>query len=173
MIDQIKILNLYRVSEMQGACAAARMARLADTSELRANFTRHMRDEAKHAHLFAHVIEELGGALEDVDDPYQAHLRRTFGLPKSLTELLALTWVLEQRGVKAYSDHLMHAETPPEIARVLEAIMRDERWHVGWISAELKRRRKRGEARAVDDALARAGKADRLAVAAVGESLLG
>lgn len=138
--DPLWPLYEYRAAEMHGAGAIMRIARLADSSELAADLSRHLRDEAVHAWLWTNAIRELGGEVIDVDVPYQARLGIRFGLPRTLTELLALTFVSECRGVKQYQQHLDTTHVPPLIQRTLRIILKDEHWHVSYITDELQRR---------------------------------
>jgi hypothetical protein len=138
--DPLWVLNEYRVAEIHGAGAIMRMGRLADSSELSTDLSRHLRDEAVHAWLWTRVIKEMGGELTEVDQPYQARLGVHFGIPRSLTELLALTWVSERRGVAQYAEHLDLPDVTNKIQRTLRGILKDENWHVSYINDELQRR---------------------------------
>jgi hypothetical protein len=138
--DPLWLLNQYRAAEVHGAGAIMRMTRLADGLVLRTDLSRHLRDEAVHAWLWTKAIREMNGEIVDVDEPYQARLGFHFGIPRSLTELLALTWVSERRGVAQYQQHLDLADVSPGIKRTLRAILKDENWHVSYISEELQRR---------------------------------
>jgi hypothetical protein len=135
--DPLWVLNEYRAAEVHGAGAIMRMGRLADSTSLRADLSRHMRDEAVHAWLWTKAIKDMGGEIIEVDVPYQARLGVHFGIPRTLSELLALTWVSERRGVAQYLEHLDSAEVTPAIARTLRGILKDERWHVRYINEEL------------------------------------
>jgi hypothetical protein len=138
--DPLWPLHEYRAAELHGAGAIMRMARLADSSELASDLSRHLRDEAVHAWLWTNAIKDLGGEIVDVDVPYQARLGMRYGLPRTLTELLALTWVSECRGVEQYEQHLDAASVSPLIQRTLLSILKDEHWHVSYINDELQRR---------------------------------
>lgn len=159
----IWLLNQYRAAEIRGAGVILRLGRLADTSELRSNFSRHLRDEGVHAWMWTRAIHELDGDVVDMDDAYQIRLGTAFGLPKSLTELLALTLVSERRGVQTYEEHLAYEGIPACVERTLRGILKDERWHVDWIADELHQRADHDPS--VADALARAEQADREAAA--------
>ena len=138
--DPLWLLNQYRVAELRGAGAIMRMGRLADDLTLSTDLSRHLRDESVHAWLWTKAIREMGGELIEMDEPYQTRLAMHFGIPRSLTDLLALTWVSEKRGVKQYEKHLDVAEGSPLIKRTLRGILKDEHWHVAYISEELQRR---------------------------------
>lgn len=162
------LLNQYRSAELRGAGVILRLGRLADSTDVRANFTRHLRDEGVHAWMWTRAILALGGELDDVADPYQARLGALFGVPHTVEELLALTLVSERRGVATYEQHLTYDDTPEVVHRALRAILKDERWHVSWIEAELESRA-HGDP-TVGEARARAEAADLQAVAAIGSA---
>jgi hypothetical protein len=143
-LDPVWLLNQYRVAELTGAGAIMRMSRVADGHELRTDLSRHLRDEAVHAWLWTKALQDIGGEIIDVEEPYQARLAFHFGVPRSLVELLAVTWVSESRGVEQYETHLDSEEVTPSIRRTLRAILKDETWHVSYIRKELERRARTG-----------------------------
>lgn len=153
--DPLWLLNQYRAAEIHGAGAIMRMTRLADDLALSTDLSRHLRDEAVHAWLWTRAIRDMGGGIIEVDEPYQTRLGHHFGIPRSLTELLALTWVSERRGVAQYQEHLDLADISPGIRRTLRAILKDEHWHVSYINDELQRRVRHDAAaqQAIDRAL--------------------
>jgi hypothetical protein len=161
--DPMWLLNEYRAAEIHGAGAIMRMGRLADSTELSADLSRHMRDEAVHAWLWTKAIKDLGGEIVEVDRPYQARLGAHFGLPRTLTDFLALTWVSERRGVTEYAEHLDEPGIAPMIGRTLRGILKDEHWHVSYINDELQRRVRAD--RHVQDVIDRALIADEHAIA--------
>jgi hypothetical protein len=161
--DPIWLLNEYRAAEIHGAGAIMRMGRLVDSTELAADLSRHLRDEAVHAWLWTKAITEMGGEIIDVDKPYQTRLGSYFGLPRTLTDFLALTWASERRGVTEYNEHLDAADVTAPIKRTLRAILRDETWHVRYIGEELQRRVRAD--RHVQDTIDRAMAADARAIA--------
>jgi Mn-containing catalase len=157
------LLNQYRAAEVHGAGAIMRMGKLADDSTLRASLSRHLRDEAVHAWLWTRAIEELGGEVQSVPEPYQARLSTHYGIPTSLNDLLALTLVSEKRGLQQYVDHLEAPEVSGPIHRTLRGILKDEEWHVRYISEELDERLRHD--REVIRLIERAEEADERAVA--------
>ena len=163
--DQLQVnalLNEFRSAEIRGAGVILRLGRLADTSDLRENFTKHLRDEGVHAWMWTKAIVALGGEVTDSQDAYQTRLGTHFGVPKTLNELLALTVTSERRGVLSYEEILESPSAPAVVVRTARGILKDERWHVSWIEAELDRRRECDPT--IEDALSRAGEADLLAV---------
>ncbi|HEY0698577.1 MAG TPA: ferritin-like domain-containing protein, partial [Micromonospora sp.] len=160
--DPCWVLNQYRAAEVHGAGAIMRMARLADTAKLRSDLSRHLRDEAVHAWLWTRAIEELGGEVVDVPQPYQARLAAHFGIPKTLTDMLALTLASERRGLAEYELHVEQEDLPNAIRRPMKAIIRDEAWHVSYIEEALAERAR--EDSSVHDIVDRAQMADAKAV---------
>lgn len=165
-LDPVWLLNQYRSAEVSGAGAIMRMGRLAEGAELSADLTRHLRDEAVHAWLWTRALREIDGEILDVDEPYQSRLAFHFGLPRSLTDLLALTWVSESRGVEQYRMHMDVSDISTTIRQTLRAILKDETWHVAYIGEELTRRA-RSDA-AIQQIIDRALAADAMAVRELG-----
>jgi 1,2-phenylacetyl-CoA epoxidase catalytic subunit len=157
------VLNEYRAAEIHGAGAIMRMARLSDSTSLSNDLSRHLRDEAVHAWLWTKAIQDLDGEITEVDIPYQARLGFHYGLPRTLNDLLALTWVSERRGVIQYTEHLDAEGVTPLIHRTLRAILKDEQWHVRYINDELRRRTR--DDRRVQDLVDRALAAEEQAIA--------
>jgi len=157
------LLNQYRAAEVHGAGAIMRMSKLAETSALRASLVRHLRDEAVHAWLWTRALEDLGGEVFTVPEPYQQHLSSHYGIPRSLDDMLVLTLVSEKRGVAQYVNHLDGAPASKTIQQTLRAIIKDEEWHVRYIREELDDRMRRN--RSVAGLIERAEAADERALA--------
>jgi len=168
-LDPVWLLNQYRAAEISGAGAIMRMSRLADEQQLSTDLSRHLRDESLHAWLWTKALDDIGGEIISVDEPYQTRLSAHFGLPRSLNDLLALTWISECRGVEQYQLHLDVREVPKNIRQTLRAILRDEEWHVAYIREELERRAKSDAA--IHQTIDRALGADAKAVAELGRML--
>jgi Mn-containing catalase len=162
----IATLNEYRAAELSGASVIMRLGRMSSDSRVRTNLTAHLRDECNHAWLWTKLINDLGGMVEQVDDPYQGRLGVHFGLPRSIGELLALTIVAERRGVTTYQEHL---DTVDElrVRRTIGAVLKDERWHVEWITEWFTALRV--DEPALAEALERAEAADALAMREIDE----
>ena len=168
-LDPVWVLNQYRAAEVSGAGVIMRMSRLADGLQLSTDLTRHLRDEAMHAWLWTKALRDMDGEIVEVDEPYQSRLALHFGLPRTLNELLALTWISESRGVEQYQQHLDIRDIPASIRQILRAILKDETWHVAYIGQELARRTRADAAlqQVVDRALEADVKAiDELGIAA-------
>ena len=161
--DQLLVLNEYRAAEVHGAGVIMRLCRLSDSTELTNDLSRHLRDEAVHAWLWTKAIQDFEGEIVEVDMPYQSRLGAHFGIPGSLTELLALTWVSERRGVEQYNEHLDTPGNVPLVQRTLRAILKDEQWHVSYINEHLQQRIRAD--RKVQDIIDRALIADEKAIA--------
>jgi tRNA isopentenyl-2-thiomethyl-A-37 hydroxylase MiaE len=165
-LDPVWLLNQYRSAEVSGAGAIMRMSRLSADLQLSTDLTRHLRDEAVHAWLWTKALRDMDGEIVDVDEPYQSRLAFHFGLPRSLDELLALTWISESRGVEQYQQHLDLQEIPTSIRQILRAILKDETWHVSYIREELERRALKDSG--IQQTIDRALEADAKAVAELG-----
>jgi hypothetical protein len=165
-LDPVWLLNQYRAAEVSGAGIIMRMSRLADGLQLSTDLTRHLRDEAMHAWLWTKALRDMNGEIVDVNEPYQSRLAFYFGLPRTLNELLALTWISESRGVEQYQEHLDVPEIPTSIRQTLRAILKDETWHVSYIGQELARRARTDVT--IASALDRALEADVKAISELG-----
>ena len=165
-LDPVWLLNQYRAAEVSGAGAIMRMGRLATDLQLSTDLTRHLRDEAIHAWLWTKALRDMGGEIVEVDEPYQSKLALHFGLPRTLDDLLALTWISESRGCEQYQQHLDIQDIPTSIRQILRAILKDETWHVSYIREELERRVRSDSS--IQQTIDRALEADAKAVAELG-----
>ena len=165
-LDPVWLLNQYRAAEVDGAGAIMRMSRLAGEHQLRVDLAKHLRDEAVHAWLWTKALNDIDGEIVEVDEPYQSKLALHFGLPRTLDDLLALTWISESRGCEQYQQHLDIQGIPTSIRQILRAILKDETWHVSYIREELERR-VRSDA-TIQQTIDRALEADAKAVAELG-----
>lgn len=162
------MLNRYRVTEMHSVSMIMRMARLADSASLRTDLSRQMRDEASHSWLWTKMIkEEPGGEILNVKTPYQERLGAHYGIPRTLTELLAVAWVSRKHSMAEYTGLLQAPDVSPRIERLLGGMLRDEGRHARRLQDELQRRTR--ENRQVQDIIDRALTADQQASA--GQSL--
>jgi hypothetical protein len=130
---EIFVYSYYRDAELRGANLLFRLLRQVEDGEAQVKLTEHLADEVRHAWLWTDRIRELGGHPLAVSDGYQVRMGRLAGLPRRLVDLFALTIVVEQRALKRYTDHLRRPSTPPRTVQVLQAVTRDEGWHVDWI----------------------------------------
>ncbi len=99
-------------------------------------------------------------------------LRRHFVIfPRQPIELLALTLVAEQRALQRYGAHMKRDDVSQATRDVLEAVTRDEYWHVDWVQKKARElAEKLGEPERVDAALEFFRKADREVVAELEET---
>ena len=130
---EIVVCSYYRDAELRGANLLFRLLRLFGDGEAQVRLTEHLADEVRHAWLWTERIRELGGSPLAITDGYQVRIGRRAGLPRRLLDLLALTVVVEQRALRRYTDHMRHPGVSARTLEVLQAVTRDEGWHVDWI----------------------------------------
>lgn len=135
----ILLFSYYRDAELRGADLILRLINRTDNLDLQANLTRHLADETNHAWLWTERIRALGGDPVKIDDGYHRHLRRKAGLPSNLLDLLALTYVVEERAGKRYEEHAARPDVDPDTLKALAEMRTDEEWHLAWVSEELKK----------------------------------
>ena len=136
--QEILLLNRYRDAELWGANLLTRLLLRSDDPDLQIKLTRHLADEARHAWLWTERIVELGGKVTRVADGYQRQLRRSVGVPTSVLDLLALTYVVEERAQKRYREHAVRPSVDPKTTALLRAMIEDEEWHLAWVGEKLK-----------------------------------
>ena len=137
---ELWLLNLYRSSELHGALLMARLARSVSAPALILGATRHCATEAGHAAQLTEVIVALGGRVDPLADTIQQHYSELGGTPAQLVDLLVLSEVLEARVLASYREHLQRDDVHPQVRRVLESILREEKAHSGeqgWVEAAL------------------------------------
>jgi bacterioferritin (cytochrome b1) len=135
----ILLFSYYRDAELRGADLILRLINRTDNLALQANLTRHLADETNHAWLWTERIRALGGEPVRIDDGYHRHLRRKAGLPSNLLDLLALTYVVEERASKRYEEHAVRPDIDPDTLKALTEMRMDEEWHLAWVADELKK----------------------------------
>jgi rubrerythrin len=54
-------------------------------------------------------------------------------VPKTIFDLFALTVVVEQRALRRYQQHMRREDVSERTREVLEAVTKDEAWHIDWI----------------------------------------
>jgi bacterioferritin (cytochrome b1) len=134
----ILLFSYYREAELRGADLILRLINRTDNLELQENLTRHLADETNHAWLWTDRIRALGGDPVKIADGYHRHLRRKAGLPSNLLDLLALTYVVEERAGKRYEEHAARPDVDSDTHKALDTMRTDEEWHLSWVSAALK-----------------------------------
>jgi bacterioferritin (cytochrome b1) len=131
-------MNFYRDAELQGARLLLNLHRHLRDSDSQVKLTRHLADEARHAWLWTERICDLGGAPAPIASGYQRRMGRKVGVPGDVTELLALTLVAENRALERYRAHAARPNVDGDTMAVLDAVTRDENWHLEWIEAKLR-----------------------------------
>ena len=134
----ILLFSYYRDAELRGADLILRLINRPDTAGLQANLARHLADETNHAWLWTERIHALGGAPARIEDGYHRHLRRKAGVPSTLLELLALTYVVEERSGKRYEEHAARPDVDVDTLKALSEMRVDEDWHLTWVGDALK-----------------------------------
>jgi rubrerythrin len=159
---EIAAYSYYRDAELRGSNLLYRLLRLLEDADAQVHLTRHLADETRHAWLWTELIRELGATPVAVEDGYQARLGARIGIPRDVIDLLALTVVVEQRSLRRYQQHLRRPDVPERTREVLQAVTKDETWHVDWVLQKARQlAAEAGEPERVERALARYRAADR------------
>jgi hypothetical protein len=132
-------LNWYRQSELEGALLLGRIVRLADSAELIARLTRHCADEARHAQLWSECLAALGLPFIRIHRSYQSLFLDHGGAPTRVVEVLAFTQVFERRVHKRFLDEIKDASLPAAARTTFLTMLQDEKDHLEWVHAWLKR----------------------------------
>ena len=130
---EILIYSYYRDAELRGSNLIYRMLRFTEDPESQLKLTEQLADETRHAWLWTELIRDLGGAPLQISDGYQVRIGKRVGVPRDLVKLFALTVVVEQRALRRYAEHQRRPDTPEHALRVLDAVSRDEGWHIDWM----------------------------------------
>ncbi len=130
---EILVYSYYRDAELRGANLLFRLMRKVEDPESQVMLTEHLADEVRHAWLWTERIRELGGYPLPVTDGYQVRIGKRAGVPRKIVDLFALTVVVEQRALRRYHEHLKREDIPERTREVLEAVSKDEGWHIDWI----------------------------------------
>jgi rubrerythrin len=134
----ILLFSYYRDAELRGADLILRLINHTESAKLQENLARHLADETEHSWQWTERIRALGGQPIRIVDGYHRHLRRKAGLPSHLVDLLALTYVVEERADKRYEEHASRTDVDPDTLKVLHAMRKDEDWHLTWVGEALK-----------------------------------
>jgi bacterioferritin (cytochrome b1) len=133
----ILLFNYYREAELRGADLILRLINRMDDLGLQEKLARHLADETNHAWLWTERIRALGGVPVRIDNGYHRHLRRKTGLPANLLDLVALTYVVEERSRKRYEEHAARPGVDPDTLTVLNELQADEKRHLTWVAEKL------------------------------------
>src|SRR5215831_7111884 len=132
----IEMMSYYRDAELHGATLLLRLIKLMDDPDAQVKLSLHLAEETHHAWLWTNRIKELGGEPMKIPDGYQKRVGlRT--VPKTLVDLLALTFVVEERSFSRYQEHARRPGVDEGTLNVLKDITKDEKWHISWIRAKL------------------------------------
>jgi hypothetical protein len=135
--DERWLLSFYRTSEINGALFFGRVARTV-RGPLAVDVTQHFADESAHASLWTRCLSDLGLEPIKTGKAYQDQYLAAIGVPANLMEVMAITQVFERRVIGQYRLHLRHPGTHPAVRATIERIMRDERWHISYVSDALR-----------------------------------
>jgi rubrerythrin len=141
MIDEneLWVLSYYRASELAGALLFGRLARRTSDAELAVYLTEHFAEEARHAWMWTETIRSLGHLPVPLTDTYQSQYAREIGIPSSMTEVLVLTQVFEERIYSHFSRHAQRSGINPIVHQTLQFMLEEERGHLDWIREWLDR----------------------------------
>lgn len=132
----IELMSYYRDAELQGAALLLRLIKMMDDPDAQVKLSLHLAEETHHSWLWTNRIKELGGEPMKIPDGYQKRVGlRT--VPKTLIDLLALTFVVEERSFARYQEHAKRPGVDEGTMNVLKDITKDEKWHISWIRSKL------------------------------------
>lgn len=134
----IHLYSYYRDAELRGATLLLKLLMRVEDSETQVKLSRHLADETRHAWLWTKKITDLGATPVQVSDGYQTRIGQEVGIPKTLTDLFALTVVVEERAQRRYLEHARRPDVDPDIRELLHEVTKDEKWHIGWIKNKLR-----------------------------------
>jgi hypothetical protein len=133
------LLSFYRTSEIGGALFFGRLARPLRDPRLQRDMTSHFADESRHAAMWTACIADLGATPRRMSATYQDRYIEAGGMPVNLMEVLAVTHVFERRVAQQYARHARLPGVNGRVRVTLDEILRDERWHIRWVRAALRR----------------------------------
>lgn len=131
------VLSFYRTSEISGALFFGRLARTLRPGRNQVDMSRHFAEEAMHAWYWTECMDRLGYEPLKLGDAYQDQYAAAVGIPVNLMEVLAITNVFERRVIRQYATHLRLPALDPVVKETLERIVKDEKWHLQWVSSAL------------------------------------
>lgn len=132
----IELMSYYRDAELHGANLLMRLLKLMDDPDAQVKLSLHLAEETNHAWLWTKRISDLGETPVKVQDGYQTRIGfRT--VPRTLSELLALTIVVEERAFSRYLEHAARPNVDEETRKILHEVTKDEKWHISWVKAKL------------------------------------
>lgn len=135
--NEVWLLSYYAASELAGGLLFGKMARWTTDPYVRAKLIWQCAEETRHAWEWIDTIQRLGAEVVPVPETYQSHYFARVGIPRSTMELVALTYLFEQRVAKHFAAHLRRANVHPLVQDTLRRLIQDERQHLGWIHEQL------------------------------------
>ena len=130
-------INWYRQSELEDAMLLGRVVRQADDPYLISKLVKHAADEARHAAVWQDVLERLNFPTIRIFRSYQSFYTQHITVPASITEVLALTHIFEQRVWRQFDQELRDEKTPAIMRQTIEHLHQDESGHLGWVGRYL------------------------------------
>jgi demethoxyubiquinone hydroxylase (CLK1/Coq7/Cat5 family) len=155
------LLSFYRMSEIDGALFFGRLAKVIRDPRVQFDLSRHFADESQHTRWWTDCMDEMGVRPVKVVSSYQDAYLEAGGAPANVMEVLAVTLAFEKRVAGSYAAHTKVADLAPPIRATLERIMKDEGWHIQWVSRALREMEADYGADAVAAAVERYAAADR------------
>ena len=131
------LLSYYRASEIDGALFFGRLAKVIRDPAVQCDLTRHFADESQHSRWWTDCMDELGIRPMKVVSSYQDAYLEAGGAPANVMEVLAVTLAFEKRVAGSYASHARVATVAAPIRATLAKIMKDEGWHIQWVSKAL------------------------------------
>ena len=129
----VRLFSYYRDAEIRGAGLLMKMMNRVEDPEAQVLFSRHIDDETHHSWLWTKRIKDEGALPVPVPDGYQRRLGKALGIPRGLTDLFALTVVVEERSQRRYTEHAASPVCDPKTLVILEQLTKDETWHIAWM----------------------------------------
>jgi len=131
------LLSYYRMSEIDGALFFGRLAKVIRDPLIQFDLTRHFADESQHCRWWSDCMDDMGIRPVKVISSYQDAYLEAGGAPANVMEVLAVTLAFEKRVAGSYASHTRVAEVALPIRATLAKIMKDEGWHIQWVSKAL------------------------------------
>jgi demethoxyubiquinone hydroxylase (CLK1/Coq7/Cat5 family) len=141
---ELRLLNFYRVSELNGGLLLGQLLRGVRDPELIRQLTQHSADEVVHSQLWMETIFDVGGKPAPMSDSYQARYAAAMRPPSTIVEVLALTQVFERRVFRHFTEHLRRPGTHPRVQMTLRRMLDEERGHLSWVKHWLEAAARRG-----------------------------
>jgi len=132
------LLSYYRMSEIDGALFFGRLAKVIRDPAIQFDLTRHFADESQHSRWWSDCMDEMGVRPMKVISSYQDAYLEAGGAPANVMEVLAVTLAFEKRVAGGYAAHAKVPTIAAPIRATLERIMKDEGWHIQWVSKALR-----------------------------------